>query len=261
MPRTQALIGAEGTTFAQLVRLALAVLPLARDAPHRPLRAQPRRARHRPAVRRLRAARPPRDARRVAAARRLRDGAASASTSTTTGAATRPRCRRAGPSGTGSWTRRPTPTTATRSTTTACCAQVRAARLPERRAHRARRGHDRAPRRLRAALLPVGRPTSRRTTGCPREPGDPPGWRRPCPRRGTPACSRRRRSRASPPSTRPTCATSRARSGRARGSSWAHAVRRSTSTTGRSWRRCRRSTRASRRSSTRCGAAASSTTR
>ena len=44
MPRTRALIGGAGVTLRPLVRLLSALLPVARDLPHRPVRAQPRRA-------------------------------------------------------------------------------------------------------------------------------------------------------------------------------------------------------------------------
>ena len=214
-----------------------------------------------PPLRRLREARP--------LARRSRCGCSapatrprsSASTSTTTGAATRARSRRAGPSGTGSSTRRPTRYYGYVFNDDGVLRKY-GRRVPDRRDHRARRG-DRSSRRAASPqpfFLWVGYLAPH--NGLPREPGDPPGTPTPVARPAhAGAVRRRRRSRACPRSTRPTCATSRARSARARGCLGA-ADRRSirplpagagVAAGGRRGRRPR--------SSRRCAAAASSRTR
>ena len=132
-----------GHDVRQRVRVAVAVLPVAGVAADRALRAQPRRARHLAAVGRLRGL----DGSETLAVWPERAGYATVLLGkylNRYGAATRPRCRRAGPSGTGSSTPRPTATTATCSTTTACCTASARGRLPDRRDHRPRRGDRRA---------------------------------------------------------------------------------------------------------------------
>ena len=60
MAHTNALIGDRGRDLRQQLHQLAAVLPVASDVPHRPIRAQPRGARQPAAVRGLRAPRPPR---------------------------------------------------------------------------------------------------------------------------------------------------------------------------------------------------------
>ena len=247
MSRTRALIGAEGADLPQLVRLARAVLPVARLAADGPLRAQPRRAAtsgRRAAA--TRSSTTPRRSPRGCSAPATRP-CCSASTSTATGAATRGRSRQAGRSGTASSTPRPTTTTATRSTTTACSTRFGPdpAEYQTDVISRAGGRDHRAPRRGAASRSCCGRATSPRTTGYPREPDDPrehahAGARAAPPRRlrqrGVPGRSVGRRGR------RVRQAARRSAAGPAVvGRAW----RRSTSTTARSSSRCWRSTRAS----------------
>ena len=84
MPKTRALIGDRGTTFTRSFAELLALLPLARDALHRPVRAQPRRAQQPAADGRLHAARHLELAAAVAPARPATARCTSASSSTAT---------------------------------------------------------------------------------------------------------------------------------------------------------------------------------
>ena len=264
MPHTRSLIGAQGVDVRALVRLLPGLLPVARDLPQRPVRAQPPRDRPYP---------PPAATRRfdrcelaagLAQRRRLRHDHIGKYLNGY-GLRRRPTCRRAGPSGTAPWTSRPTRCGATRSTRTAA-PHLRLAfdedprALPDRRLRdKARRLHQ-APRagasgrsscRWRSSL-PTTRSRAIRARHRPPGAAGAEGRGR---ARLRAAAARRRPSARPTSSDKPRAVRAHARRSTPGESASASCATRAARS------RCSRSTRRSARSSPRCGAPASSTTR
>ena len=186
MPQLNALIGERGDELRAGDRELPALLPVARHQPHRPVRAQPRRAPQQRALRRLPDARPHEHAARLAAGRRLPDDARRALPE-------RLPVQRRDPGGLHRLVRKPArerlqlhDLEGQRERRAALLSAARATRrLPDRPVHAARRRPDRGRRAVGAALLPVA--LVRRAA--PRRPARP----------GRPAQPRHALPRSAPP--------------------------------------------------------------